>query len=169
MQASIVKPSPGVCKHVLKSCWAPAGPAVRACRGLRPARLQEAGGGAVLGAQREPAVRARGQAAGPVGWGEPLGLLVSSTCSLVTSMPSIMLSSACTTAMSLDHTPTLFSFRGILSAKFLFVAGTPKRHTSKAEVCTRPCREPQWCSYEAYGVSSMSAADVWPCCAAVQD
>ena len=54
----------------VKLAYVCAGPAVRACRRLRSARLQEAGGGALLGAQCQPAVCARGQAAGPVGWGK---------------------------------------------------------------------------------------------------
>ena len=72
---SLVVTRPGFCRSVSQSCCALAGPAVRACRGLRPARLQEAGGGAVLRAQCQPALRAGGKAAGPMGWGESFRLL----------------------------------------------------------------------------------------------
>ncbi len=77
-----------------------------------------------------------------MGWGEPLGLLVSSTCSLMTSMPSIMLFSACTTAMLLDHTATLLSFRGNLSAKFLFWLGRQRCTLLEQKCAPGPAENP---------------------------
>ena len=68
-----------------------AGAAVRAGRGLRSARLQEAGGGALLGAQCQPTVCARGQAAGPVGRGKCSAPSLTSFLSLSTGPFSCLL------------------------------------------------------------------------------